>query len=326
MTILSNIGEQMNNLYYSEKDNFFNKIKDYISNSNRELIIISPYIQINALDNLLSNCKAKVTIITTWKLRDIQLGTSELELYNYCKEKNIFLYLNQRVHLKTFINDYSSCLFGSANITFKGLALVENYNYELITKVEKLNIDSILYFKQILNESVLVNNEVYEMYKEKINELEDLPDTEEPNLIDIESRSKFLISALPMSWDIDELFQLYSSGFKTESKEKINCAIHDIVLYQIPLNLNYNDFKELLNERFFISPFVIKLLDFIDGEPRYFGRVKEWIQNNCEDVPVPSRRDLTGNIQVLYNWIVDLSNGKYQVDRPNYSERIYRVR
>lgn len=316
----------MNNLYFSEKDNFFNKIKDHISNSNDELIIISPYIKTNVLDNLLSNCVAKVTIITTWKLKDIQLGASELELYNYCKENNIFLYLNQRVHIKAFINDYSSCLFGSANITSKGLALVDNYNYELIIEVQELSIDSILYFKQILNESILVNNEVYEIYKEKINELEKLPDTEEPNLIDIESRSKFLISALPMSCDINELFQLYSSGFKTGSKEKINCAIHDMILYQIPLSLSYDDFKKLLNERFFISPFVIKLLDFIEVEPRYFGQVKEWIQNNCEDVPIPSRRDLTDNIQVLYKWIVNLSNGKYQVDRPNYSERIYRVR
>lgn len=314
----------MNEFYFSEKDNLFDKVKEYISYANRELVIISPYITTKVLQNLIFDCKAKTTIITTWKLNDLKTGSSDLELYNYCKENNIYLYLNQRIHLKVIINDYSTCLFGSANISNKGLALIDNYNFELIRKVNNLSIESLIYFKKILGESILLNDEIYAKFKQKLKQFDFLPEIEELN-IDL-YKSEFLISSLPMSYDTNELFKLYSNGFESSSIEKRDCAIHDIILYEIPFGLNYDEFIDLLKERFFESEFIIKLLDFIAQEDRYFGRVKEWIQNNCEDVPVPSRRDLTGNIQVLYKWIVELSDGKYKVDRPNYSERIYRVK
>jgi hypothetical protein len=247
-------------------------------------------------------------------------------LYTYCQKNGIFLYLNPRIHLKVFINDYSRCVFGSANISNKGFALVADYNYELDAKIETLDIDSIIYFKKILNESILVDDVIYQKYREAVRDLEPLPEIEEPDLLSLPKKSEFLISALPMSYDVNELFEIYSHNFKHESKEKRECAIHDIVLYNIPQNLDYSQFRRLLKERFFTSKFVQKLLDFLTVEGRYFGEVKEWIQKNCEDVPVPSRRDLTGNIQVLYKWIIDLSDGEYAVDRPRHSERLYRVK
>ena len=55
----------------------------------------------------------------------------------------------------------------------------------------------------------------------------------------------------------------------------------------------------------------------------YFGTAKEWIHKNCADAPIPSRWEITENIQILYRWIVELGDGKYEVDRPNYSERLF---
>lgn len=324
--ILNNIGILMNNLYYSEKDQFFSKISEYLSSSHQEILIISPYIKTDVLKGLLSKSHRKISIITTWKLRDIQLGISDIELYTYCKENGIFLYLNPRIHLKTFINDYSTCIFGSANISNKGLAIVADYNYELDGKVEMLDIDSVIYFKKILSESILVDDEVYRQYQVAVQKLSPLPDLEEPDIFVMPKKSEFLISVLPMSYDIQELFRVYSHNFESESQEQRDCAIHDVVLYHVPSNLEYSTFREHLKEHFFTSPFIVKLLSFIPPEGVYFGEVKEWIQKNCEDVPVPSRRDLTGNIQVLYKWIVDLSDGEYNVDRPRHSERLYRVK
>ena len=94
--------------------------------------------------------------------------------------------------------------------------------------------------------------------------------------------------------------------------------------YEIELGLTKEEFTEKLKIQFFAHPFTKKIEEFIDPEA-YFGRIKEWVQNNCTDVPVPSRRELTGNVQVLYDWLVKLSDGKYAVDRPNHSERIYIV-
>jgi len=127
-----------------------------------------------------------------------------------------------------------------------------------------------------------------------------------------------------MTVDVTKLYSIVSNNYNSNIQEEVDCAIHDSVLFEIIPDVPFNVFTDNLTERFFRLPFIADLLSFIDKKERYFGEVKEWIQTNCEDTPVPSRRDLTGNIQVLYKWIVELSNGKYLVDRPNHSERIYR--
>jgi hypothetical protein len=320
------IGNKMSELYCSSQDTFFLKIQNFVSLADNEVLILSPYIKTEIVDSLIKKCPAKISIITTWKLRDIQMGISDIELYPYCKKKGIFLYIHPRIHLKAFVNDYTKCVFGSANISKKGFALVADHNYELDAITEFLDIDSVIYFKKILNESTLVNEEIYQKYQDAIKKLQPLPELEEPDITSIPKKSEFLISALPMSYDVNDLFEIYSHNFKHESQEKRECAIHDIILYNIPANLEYSKFRKLLKERFFTSKFIQKLLEFVTLEERYFGEVKEWIQRNCEDVPVPSKRDLTGNIQVLYKWIAELSDGEYKVDRPRYSERLFRVK
>jgi hypothetical protein len=312
---------------HSEKKTFFDFIYQFILSIDNELIIICPYIKVNILDCLLLHCPAKkTTIITTWNLKDFQCGSSDVELYTYCKEKKIYLFINPRIHLKTFIKDYRSCIFGTANISNHGLALCDNYNYELATLIGELDRNSVIYFKTILKESVIVNDDVYQMYKAEFNKLKPLEEITEPDMKSVKPRSEFLISALPMSRNIDILYEIYSKDIDhIEYGEDLQCAIHDIVLYKIPPHLTKEKFIDFLKKEFFASQFIIKLLDFIKNQ-QYFGRVKEWIQQNCEDVPLPSRRDLTGNIQVLYKWIVELSDGKYKVDIPgSHSERIYKV-
>lgn len=327
MIILENIGKRMNSLLFSEKEKLFWHIKNFLNSAEHEILIISPYIQTAVLKSLLQSHNVKISIITTWKLQDLQTGISELELFDYCKLKNnMYLYLNPRIHLKAFIKDYSACIFGSSNISEKGLALSSNYNYELNGEVETLNVDSIIYFKKILQHSVLVNEKIVEQYREALAKIPPLPTYSEPNIYLIPKKTEFLISSLPMSSSINELYTLYSNHYQGYSKEARECAIHDVILYNIPDNLSYPEFRRILKERFFSSPFIQKLLDYVSEEGRYFGEVKTWIQQNCEDVPVPSRRDLTGIIQILYRWIVDLSDGEFTVDRPHHSERLYKVK
>ncbi len=316
----------MNNLKTSKKNEFFSYIKNYVSSECYELMIISPYIKVKVLEKLLDNVKAKkITVITTWKLRDMQFGSSDIELYKFCEKEGINLHLNQKIHLKVIIRDCDSCIMGSANISNNGLALVDNHNYELINKIDKLDDSSISYFKKILDEAILVTEEIYEQFKEDLKNLPKLEKIKEPIIKN--PKKDFLISTLPMSYSIDDFFKIYSNNFKGSSRERIACAIHDAELYNVPENLSENEFVSHLKRKFFKSPFVSELLKFINEEERYFGRVKKWIQDNCTNVPIPSRRNLTGNIQVLYKWIEKLSDGLYEVDIPGkHSQRIRRVK
>jgi hypothetical protein len=90
--------------------------------------------------------------------------------------------------------------------------------------------------------------------------------------------------------------------------------------------LSSTEFRQKLSESFFSHKFIKGFLENleINGEI-YFGAAKEWIHKNCEDAPTPRRWEITESIQILYRWIVYLGNGNYEVDRPNYSERLFKV-
>jgi len=132
----------------------------------------------------------------------------------------------------------------------------------------------------------------------------------------------FLISSLPLTENVEILYQIYLEQ-GNHDVETINCALHDLAIFNISFGLNYSDFRNQLSFSFFNQEFVKSFLKNLEvnGEI-YFGSAKEWIHKNCEDVPLPRRWEITRNIQILYRWIIDLGNGKYEVDRPNYSERL----
>ena len=150
------------------------------------------------------------------------------------------------------------------------------------------------------------------------------------DVISPQGKDDFSVSALPMTRSVDELVAGYrkiSAGLRpSEDSETTACVIHDLVNYDIDSGLGDKEFMQNLTAAFFAHPFIQRIDEFISPEA-YFGRIKEWIQNNCTDVPVPSRRELTGNVQVLLKWFVVLGDGNYVVDVPGArSERIRRMR
>ena len=311
-----------NQFLHSLDGNPFNKIKSLLCTSHDSIVIFSPYISLAGIKALDIDLNKKVTLITTWKINDIINGASDISLYPYCKERDFKLHINNSIHLKIYLVDWKAAIFGSSNLSMNGLGLKEESNYELNMFKQAINTDTLSYLHFLLSESILVDDEVYSIYKENI-KLHPKPQKIEE--IELNLSPKFLISSLPMSSDIEKLYSLYSNDYINGSDEEINCAMHDIALYKIPKNFGYDEFVAILKKSFFNHAFIQKLLLFIDEDERYFGEMKAWIQENCTDVPVPSRRDLTGNIQVLYHWIIELSDGAYLSDRPNHSQRIYRV-
>lgn len=315
-----------NQFLISEIKQPYTNIYTFLEGASSEIIIISPYINPNVLQNILPTTKASITVITTWKMQDIWLGSSSLKIYPYARDNSIKLYVNNRIHLKLYMIDWKKCINGSANLTEKGLGLSKKYNYELDTVHDNIDPQTLLYLRSIVADSILVTDEMYIKYKKVLSDLPEIPKLPKYNIAEETAGNDFLISSLPMSHSIDSLYRLYSQDYATENDEDVNCALHDIALYKISKGLSRKEFDTYLSAAFFDSLFIKKLTEFISFDGKYFGEVKEWIQKHCSDVPVPSRRNLTGNIQVLYRWIVELGNGQYVIERPNYSERIRKVK
>ncbi len=300
-------------------------IRGLLAKANREIIVFAPYVRAAGLDKILPDTCSKITIVTSWRLHDLWQGSSDIELYPFTKDNSIKLYINNRIHLKVYMTDWESCILGSSNVSRRGLGISDDYNYELNTIIQEIDTNTQLYLRRIMSESTLVDDRIYGEYLIKLAELPDPVEILEPEVVSGANVQQLTIASLPMSCDIENLYKIYSNGFISEDTEAVQCAIHDVAYYDIPLGLSYGRFFNHLKVAFFRSAFVAALLERIDVQPIFFGETKAWLQITCSDVPVPSRRDLTGNVKVLYQWVVELGCGEYTIDRPNYSERLYKT-
>ena len=302
------------------------KIKDsYLKFlSNQPIEIFCPFITYSVLEGIIAHSSNISRIITRWELSDFEQGFADLEIYNLCKSNNIDLYINPRVHLKATINEQIAVFLSSANLTGKGLNFnnSRDHNYELSTIVGVKGIQDLVYFEQIVQDSVYVTKLVFEEIKERVEEL-NLNKFSEPKEFSFMKDKFYYISQLPQTSHPSLLYEYYCESKSDYSKEEYNCAIHDLSIYSVEEDLDYDDFMNALAYSFFQHPFIEELINQVKKDGFiYFGRVKEWIQKRCLDVPVPSRRDLIGVTQVLYKWIEELGEGKFEVDRPNYSQRL----
>jgi hypothetical protein len=312
-------------LITSGPDSPFNSAKDLLASADHEILVYSPYIRTEVLKKLLpSSTNASITVITKLTVADILAGASDLALFPFCESIGARMFVNNKLHLKAYIKDWQELITGSSNVTNRGLALTNGYNYELNTHAPILPPETAVYLKSIIFESMLMTEKAYQTFKQAVDQIPVQQEFEEPRVHYSPEPKRFLISQLPMSRSINEFYTIYNNGYESINEEYVDCALHDAAIYQVHPGLSNDEFRSHINRRFFESPFIVELLKFIDADDRYFGEVKIWIQDNCHDVPVPSRRTLTGNIQVLYHWISELSKGLYLVDRPRHSERIRR--
>lgn len=311
------------------------KVASAIRGANRSVELFSPYISVPTLEQLpLSSSNGKkVTIVTSWRLTDLMFGASDPKLFEFCRKNGIFLFVNQRLHLKSFLMDEKLLLTGSANLTLRGLGAADQHNHETLVEVGDAPEDYLLFLSKIKQESTLVTEalagQLEKMFfqglelppMDQLKQLEEMQ-TRVDDLLAQTKRGAFLISELPMSRSIDDLFSVFMGDRKGDEQVQAN-ARHDIANYDLSgLKLREaEEFRRILASRFFSHPFISALCGFID-KPRRFGEIKEWVQRNCTDVPVPSRRDLTGNVQVLYQWLVELGPDRFEVRRPQHTELI----
>ena len=318
----------MGALYHSP---LFERIREYFAYSSQDdtLFLFVPYIKTDVLESLLEGIPNRVVIVTTWEPRDIQSGSSELSLYLFCRKHGIALYVSQGLHLKVYSVGLASAILATGNVSRRGL--LPDGNYEAATGLDDLTVGDRLYFETIRKKARLVDDVMYEELMEwsRNNPSQSSDHISLNDVISLPKRDDFSVSSLPMTRTVTKLVEGYLKIGKGEKPskdlEESACIIHDLVNYSIKPGLDEGELIRNLKSAFFAHPFIQQIDEFIFPEA-YFGRIKEWIQNNCTDVPVPSRRELTGNVQVLLDWFVSLGDGRYVVDVPGrHSQRIYKT-
>jgi len=319
----------------------FEKIRNYLltAKDDEQIFLFVPFIKVNILEKLLDDISNKVIIITDWSPQNLIDGSSELNLYPFCKQRGFTLYHNEKIHLKVFSIAFNDLILSTGNISNRGL--MPNGSKEMAELIKQITNEDRLYLEQIRKDASRINDEIFEQLEKwqqenppKLKSQEEFSEITEPL-----KRDEFLIAELPMTKDVDTLVECYKKmnlGQKIhQDKEISDCAYHDIANYEINLGLTKEEFFNQLKKQFFAHKFIQRIDEFIPtnkyvkenpNERHHFGLLKEWVRNNCHDVPIPSRRDLKGNIQVLQEWFVKLGDGKYVKDVPGgHSERLTKI-
>jgi len=302
-------------------------------NSSHRLIIFAPFIKIGTIRELLLDNHVE-SIITRWQPKDLIEGSSDIELYGFCEGAGITLFRNPKLHLKAFISDYQRAFIGSMNISER--AISEDpifFNYEIGTIVEELTLQDRIYFKQIINESEIVTHAKYLAIKEQVHlfkkDVKIYPEDFDFSKIQ-SSRCKrgekpeyFLISNLPMSLSSRTFAEIYF-GIKKGDKIEEECYIHDLISYSIPFGLSEIELKDKLKHSFFSHPFISAFISYLESRKSLgFTEVSIWFQDHTTTVPIPRRWEISENTRILYDWICELSDGKYKWDCPSHRQRIY---
>ena len=296
---------------------------DFISN-NESISLFSAYIKLEELKriNVENNIKQ---IIVRWEIEDLCKGVSDIELYHYCLDNGIALYRNTRLHMKAFWNNQDSVLFGSSNVTGRGLGEKNNYNYELNGIKESIDITDIIYFNQVISSSEYVSSDLFNQLIEIVKNT-NLPVITFPEIPTIKKEiDYFLLSQLPMSKSPDDLYEVAIHSEDFDTKDQVFAA-HDIALFGIDAFQDYSLFKIELKDKFNSHPFIIALKEHIKSEPTQslrYGGVVDWIRNNTTTVPTPRSWDLKQDqiVNILYTWICEFDE-KYSWDTPNHSQVI----
>ncbi len=319
----------MTDLFHSPLYEHIRKYFQNLDSGQQTTFVFAPYVKTDILEKLLEGLQNRVVIVTTWEPTDILSGSSEIGLYPFCKERGISLYVSQGMHLKVYSVDLTDAILATGNVSRRGL--MPDGNYEVGTLIKSLTNEDRLFFERIRRRARLVDDAMYEELAEwsNNNRVEIQGDVSLENIISTPDRDNFLISALPMTQSVDGLVLYYDricqGEMPSEDPEIAACVFHDLANYGIEPGLSEIEFRQELSSKFFAHPFIQKINEFIAPEA-YFGRIKEWIQDNCTDVPVPSRRELTGNVQVLLKWFERLGGGTYVIDIPGRrSQRIRRL-
>jgi hypothetical protein len=285
--------------------NLFDKCKEFTT-TNDEITVFSPYIKTQQIRKL-NELRSIKRIVVRWEIRDLCLGVSDLDLYDYCSENNIALYRNTRIHLKVLWNHKSDLIFGSANITNRGVGESGEFNYELAGANTFNNIETHNYLNKIIFDSEYVDQSLYNEIN-KLVSMTELPVLNYP-ILDTNKKlvDSFLISQLPMTESPTNLFENIND-LTDLNEEEYRTISHDMVLFNLKSNMTEAEFYVHLSNKFNHHPFVIKFKDFVKSRPNssiHYGGCVTWIQENTTTVPTPRSWEMKKQfiINNLYRWV-----------------------
>ena len=266
----------------------YKEVERFLGEAKEEVWILAPFIQPSSLTKIVPD-NVPVTVATSWRRDHLLQGVSSLDTYEFCKAREqTRLFISERLHAKIFARDLGSeqraALIGSANITERALGDGPDNNDEVVVSTP-LSIQDAVEIYRIVHRARFVSDSIYNMYRTWLLEQPEPANGEDEETdFDPPGSSRFLTSHLPRSADPERLWEV-ANGIGHSSWWEPHAMLHDLALFNISPDLVKIEFLGALGESFREQPFIQAFFEAIDEKGMFFGRIKQWLQENCADVP-----------------------------------------
>lgn len=304
------------------------EVRSLLAAADDHIYVLAPFIQLDTLSQILP-ARTGATIVTSWRPDHLLSGVASLSLFDICGiRESTALYIHPRIHLKLYARDITrsnnAALIGSANVTERGLGDGPDANAEILHQLAELSLNDRVAIQRLVAESTRVDSGLHQQYVDWLEEAQQLPPPIEldllPPLPTNSAARKHLVTDLPLTDDPHRLWQLATGDSPTTEWWEEDALVHDLALYGGDPCNDEPAFLAATATRFFANSFVVEVLDAVGDDGLFFGAMKEWIQNNCDDVPTPNRRELTETVQALMRWVAALAPDRFEIIRPRHSE------
>jgi len=191
------------------------QLQEWFSQAKSQILVISPYMSPSTLSETLSEVSSEVdvTVICSWRTKELLFGSSKLETYELCQENGWSLRVDhdgksRTIHLKAYVVDGQMAMLGSANMTGRGM----KENIESLIPVSLESHPSLAEaIGESISESIPVDSEVYRKFSEHVSSLPEYEEQKVPLLTIIHGALETeILDEMPTEPSINDLLKLPS--------------------------------------------------------------------------------------------------------------------
>jgi len=142
-------------------DDIFSKIESIVENAEDNIKIVSAWFKGNALGKLLEKTDNNAEIYLVLRASEFRdLSITDNRFFERLKDRNVKIYVNNRLHAKFIVADDKEAVVGSANFTDRGLSPYKEGNIEAAAYIsEKEDIETLInYYNDIVSDSIFIDD------------------------------------------------------------------------------------------------------------------------------------------------------------------------
>jgi hypothetical protein len=274
----------------------------------RELVLAAPYIKASALRRLVGDRQVPTKIVTRWRLDELAMGVSDLDVWNVAQVLDAELWLNPTLHAKYYRVD-DQILIGSANLTGAGMGWSSVPNLETLLNVTSLAEQLAEFEVRLFENAVKVDEGLYNTFLRDLLEYEPITPK---NIVNISAASGGFSNWRPQLRYPADLFSLYDGRGGELTNAGRETAQLDLVIFDLPAGLDERRFNLLVASQLRLHP-ELRALDRAAQITRRFGEMRRLLASR-------GAKDPSRDWQTWIRWIDHFLSTDYQIHTARYSE------